>query len=326
MAITTWRPQKAAPTLAQSFAIDPALLQSRAAQEARRRGLLVVKSQALREAERLLGWGQLLGLVIIFVSALHIWESTSAIAPASVAPLRLPDWVYHFAALCFTVAIDAIALYVSRANGVVALAGGPRNPWAAYFYALTALLNAAFVAGHAPALDAAVRAQILGLLNAAFVALLPASVAAGMIAISASRRALTVCRLALLEEVAVLRELIAAPAGRTGVSRAGPDESGHNAPPSIVAPAGEGAEAGAAAPLSGGRKAEYELDDLLAAFRPAEGAARVFGPADVRAALGCSETTAKRLIGAACASGQLTRVNRGGYVVWAGEADMTDHA
>jgi uncharacterized protein (DUF1501 family) len=54
MAIAIWRPREAAQPLAQTFAIDPAMLQSRAAQEARRKGALLAKEQALASAQRLL--------------------------------------------------------------------------------------------------------------------------------------------------------------------------------------------------------------------------------------------------------------------------------
>jgi hypothetical protein len=315
MAIITWRPREAAPTLAQSFAIDPALLQSRAAQEARRRGVLLAKSQALRGAESMLAWGRLLGWGIIFVSAIHIWESVSAIAPAGVAPLRLPDAVYHGAALLFTLLIDAAALYVSRANAIVALAGGPPSRWAAYFYALTALLNAAFVAGHAPALDAHARDQILGLLNALFVIILPASVPAGMVAVERSRRMLEVCRLSLLEEVATLRGLSQPAPARPPAVRPAADGPGQNAPQPVLDAPGQGAGAPTGEPLIGGRPQEYDVEALIAAFAPEGQPGQIFGPAEVRAALGCSETTAKRLLAAASERGQVARVSRGAYQI-----------
>lgn len=312
MAIVSWRPREAAGRLAERFAIDPALLQSKAAQEARRRGILAAKAQALRSAEALLGWGRALGWGLIFVSAIHIWETVSIIAPAGVAPLRLPDWVYHGAALLFTLLIDAVALYISRANAVVALAGGAPSRWTAYFYGLTALLNAAFVAGHAPALDPAVRGQILALLNTLFVALLPASIAAGMVAVEGSRRALEVCRLTLTESVATLRELIAPPARDT----AGAGGGHQNAPVSVLSAPAAPAEA---APLVGGRPVEFTVEDVVAAFAPdTAGEERLFTPRELRAALGCSEGSAGRLLQAACAAGAVEKAARGAYRVRAG--------
>lgn len=307
MAITIWKPGEAGPPLAQSFAIDPGLLQSKAAQEARRRGVLLAKQQALRAAEGLLAWGRLLGWAIIFVSAIHIWESVASIAPSEAGQLHLPGPVYHLAALAFTLMIDAVALFVSRANAVAELAGAPASRWTLYFYAVTALLNAAFVASHAPALDAAARAAILPRLGALFVVILPVSVPAGIVAVEASRRSLEVCRLALLAEVATLRELVSAGRSAPACASASPQ----NAAAPVLA-----ASTGPAEPLVGGRTVEFTVEDLLKAFAPAAGeAAQLFTPRELRERLGCSESSGGRLLQAACAAGLVERAARGAYRV-----------
>jgi hypothetical protein len=305
MAITIWKPREGTPALAQNFAIDPSLLQTKAAQEARRRGILLAKQQALRAAESLLAWGRLLGWAIIFVSAIHIWESVAAIAPSEVGQLRLPGPIYHLAALGFTLMIDAVALFVSRANAVAALAGAPASRWTIYFYVVTALLNAAFVASHAPALDAASRAAILPRLGVLFVAILPLSVPAGIVAVESSRRSLEVCRLALLAEVATLRELCS-PGRATAPPTGGSPQS---AAVSVMGASGKTTE-----PLVGGRALEFSVEDLVSAFAPTDGAeAEIFTPRELRERLGCSESSGGRLLQAACAAGMVEKAARGAY-------------
>jgi hypothetical protein len=315
MAIAIWRPREAAPPPTQTFAIDPALLQSRAAQEARRRGVLQAKQEALRAAEALLGWGRLLGWGIIFVSGIHIWETVATIAPEGVGHLVLPDAVYHLAALGFTLMIDAVALFVARANAVAHLAGAAPSPWSAYFYAVTALLNAAFVASHAPALEAATREQLLPLLGTLFVVILPVSVPAGIVAVERSRRTLEICRLGLLAEVATLRELYTPP--RAPASS--PGGSAQNAAASVVGPSAAAPTLAdgplADGPLTGGRPTEFTVEELVAAFSPAGADERLFTPRELRERFGCSESSAQRLLQTACAAGLVERAARGAYRV-----------
>lgn len=313
MAISLRRPQEAAPH-AQIFAVDPDLLQSRAAQEARRRGILRAKEEALRAAEALLAWGRLLGWGIIFVSAIHIWESVASIAPAEVGHLALPGPVYHLAALGFTLMVDAVALFVARANAVAHLAGHAASRWTLYFYGVTALLNAAFVASHAPALDAATREAILPLLGSLFVVILPVSVPAGIVAVERSRRTLEGCRLLLLAEVATLRELCGPPRGAAAPAGGSHQNAAASIPGAPAAPA-----ASPPLPIIGGRSAEFTVAELVAAFAPADGAERLFTPRELREALGCSETSAGRLLQAACAAGVVERAARGAYRVRAQE-------
>lgn len=320
MAITIHSDHQRRHTLAQTFTIDPALLQSRAAQEARRHGILQAKQEALRTAAALLRWGRFLGWSIIFVSAIHIWESVASIAPADIGHLTLPAIVYHLAALGFTLMIDAAALFVSRANAVAALAGAPRSRWTIYFYAVTALLNAAFVAGHAPALDAAARAQILPVLGALFVIILPISVPAAIVAVEHSRHTLEICRLALLAEVATLRELNAvAPRPSSGGSP-------QNASPSVLTPSAASPALRSEA-LIGGRPTAFTVEDLLTAVTDAHDPGALFTPRVVRERLGCSEASAQRLLQAACAAGQIEKAARGAYRLTTNERRQptTDH-
>jgi hypothetical protein len=313
MAIIPWRPREAAEprtTLAAAFAIDPALLQSRAAQDARRRGVLQAKQEALRSATALLAWGRLLSWSIVLVSGVHVWESVASIAPAEVGHLALPDAVYHTAALVFMLMIDAVALFVSRANAVAALTGAPASRWAGYFYVVAALLNAAFVASHAPALDDVARAQILPALGALFVVILPVSVPAGIVAVEVSQRTLEVSRLSLLAEIATLRELCS-PAPRPTVTSGGSPQNAvasvlEASPPHTVLATGA---------ITGGRTAEFGVEDLVAAFAPADGGERLFTPRELREALGCSETSGGRLLQAAMVAGVVEKAARGAYRV-----------
>ncbi|NNJ13067.1 hypothetical protein EKD04_022330 [Chloroflexales bacterium ZM16-3] len=308
MAITI-RERPAAPApLAALLSIDPALLERPEAQAARQRGLLRAKAEALRSAEGLLAWGHLLTWAIIFVSAIHIWESVAAIAPAHVGALQLPAAVYHGAALAFTLMIDACALYIAKANAAAAFVGAPSNRWTIYFYLVTALLNASFVARHAPAIDVTVQAQLLPLLAGSFVLLLPLSIPAGIVAVETSNRTLEAVRLALLVEVETLRGVI------TGLlSDNMPQESASeqvmspSTPPELATLNVATTEP---APM-GGRPMTYGMADLLAAFPDGEGI--LFTPRDVRVRLRCSEGSAQRVIQAAMEAGQIERAARGAY-------------
>ncbi|NTU83688.1 MAG: DUF2267 domain-containing protein [Chloroflexales bacterium] len=190
---------------------------------------------------------------------------------------------------------------MGRANAVAELAGAPRSGWAWYFYAVTALLNAAFVAGHAPALDAPTRAHILPALGLLFVALLPAPVLAGIIAVEHARRSLTISRLALIAEIAELRDLAVAPRA----------DGRQNAPPSVVAAHRPEEERPAltVTPPPGGRPQQYRVEDLMARL----GERATFTPAEAQRALGASESSVRRLLAEGQERGVLVRQGVGVY-------------
>jgi hypothetical protein len=309
MAIVTTR----STALAQTLSIDPALLQTPAAQRARQKGILLAKQQALRAAAGLLAWGRLLTWAICFVSALHIWETVAAIAPPAVPPLKLDPAIYHGAALAFTLLIDACAIYIAKANATSAFAGAPPSRWTLFFYTVTALLNAAFVARYAPAIDPATQQQLLPLLAGLFVGLLPLSIPAGIVAVETANRTLEATRLTLLVEVTILRELH--DDGADADVAAAP-VSCQNAAAPVVAASRDLLTDAPLAP-SGGRTTEFVAAHVVQAFAAAPDAARSFRPQDVQAQLGCSETTAHRLIREALATGAIVRVGRGSYQVCA---------
>lgn len=309
MAITIReRPEPVRP-LAQTFAVEPALLAQPAALEARRRGILLAKEQALRGAEALLRWGSGLTWVIVFVSALHIWETVAAIAPREISALHLPAPVYHGAALAFTLMIDACALFVSRANAVAAFVpGASPNRWGLYFYGVTALLNASFVASHAPGIAPHIQSQILPLLSASFVVLLPLSVPIGIAAVEASMRTLEACRLALVIEISTLQGLTATSQKTAGRPTHSAPISKAEASPMLPEPAAVNTPA--LAPIVGGKPRSFTVDDVVQSL---EAAGSPQSPQELRGRLRCGETTIHRLLQEGLTAGRVAKAERGRY-------------
>lgn len=258
----------------------------------------------MRTAEALLRWGRLLTWAIVFVSALHIWETVAAIAPSDAGTLHLPAWLYHSAALGFTLMIDACALYIVKANATAAYTSAPPIRWTLFFYVVTALLNASFVATYAPAISPTLQAQLLPLLSTAFVFLLPLSVPIGIIAVEAASRTLEAARLTLLVEVTTLRELLAATAQHepsepgSGSCFSAP-ESGMEASPNLPAQG-----------HSGGKLRQFTLADVCATL---EAATHPLSPQELRQHLRCGETTIHRLLHEGRRTGRIVRNERGAY-------------
>ena len=204
MAIVTAQPS----TLAQTLSIDPALLQTPAAQRARQKGILIAKTQALRAASRLTAWARPLLIGVLVVSFLHLWHQIARIAPADIPALTLPPWAHWLSAALLTISVDATALYLvaTRSAAQYARLGdhGTLSVW--FFYVLTGALNSVFVLSYTPGLPASV-AQLtpaLSLLGAVLLGLLvPISIAA----VEHARQIADVARLTLLVEVTTLREL-----------------------------------------------------------------------------------------------------------------------
>lgn len=320
MAITRWSPaasRPTAPTLAETFHLDPALLQTRAAQAARRRGVLLAKEQALAAAERLLRWGRLLACAIILISALHVWESVAAIAPKEVPALHLPAALYHLVALTFTLLIDVVAIFLARTNAVAALvAGAPQSRWTAYFYAATGLLNASYICRHAPGLDATTQQQLLPLFAGLFVVLLPLSVPIGIVAVEGACRTLEAARLALLMEIATLRDLDTS-SGNQGETAGRQKAAGRN-----VAAATSEADVAVVTvtPALGGRPQQYRVEDLVEQL----GGQATFSPADAQRLLGASESTTRRLLAEGQERGLIVRREVGVYMVQRAEDRVSD--
>lgn len=326
--------------LTRVFTVEARLLEGPAAQAARLRGLLLAKQQALRAAMQLLVWGRWLTWGIIFVSAIHIWETVAAIAPPAAGTLHLPPALYHGAALAFTLMIDACALYIGKANAAAAFAGLSPNRWTLFFYLVTALLNAAFVARYAPGLDAGTQGLLLPMLNALFVLLLPISVPAGIVAVEASSRALAIAHLALLVEVTTLRELdqdvprtitqetcvpadqqdTALPVAEGEAPFA--DDQGRvkrtSEPDLLIQKRSEGLHEALPIPqtiplsMLGGRPVSFTHTSVVAALQEA---GTPLSPLALRERLRCGETTIHRLLQEALEAGLVTRSARGQYMV-----------
>jgi hypothetical protein len=228
MAITI-RERAAAPApLAEQLSIDLALLERPEAQQARQRGLLRAKADALRSAEGLVDWARPLLVGVLIVSFLHLWHQIARIAPAGVPALSLPAWTHWLSAALLTLSVDATALYLvaTRSAAQYARLGGQGAVSVWFFYLLTAALNSLFVLSYTPGLPAAVQAvtPILSLLGAILLGLLvPISIAA----LERARQVADVARLSLLVEVETLRGLVA-----QGAELRSPAE-----PPATVAPA-----------------------------------------------------------------------------------------
>jgi hypothetical protein len=209
MAITR-REHPAAPApLAQLLSIDPTLLERPEAQQARQRGLLRAKHDALRAAEGLVGWARPLLIGVLIVSFLHLWHQIARIAPAGVPALPLPAWTHWLSAALLTISVDATALYLvaTRSAAQYARLGGQGGLSVWFFYLLTAALNSLFVLSYTPGLPAAVQTitPALSLLGAILLGLLvPVSIAA----LERARQVADVARLSLLVEVETLRGIV----------------------------------------------------------------------------------------------------------------------
>jgi hypothetical protein len=194
-----------------SLTIDPALLTSPEAQQARARGLLEVKQAAARRAERLAWLARPLLVAVVAVSALHIFGQVARFAPPSVEPLALPSWAYHATAAALTLAVDLVALWLVAAGGALRLAGLP-SPRAALAYALglTFALNSAYMLSYAPALGEGARAALLPWLDALFVIGLPLFIPISLYAVEGAAQQLEAAQLGLIVEAAALGGVLAA--------------------------------------------------------------------------------------------------------------------
>lgn len=284
-----------------------------AARRALQAGLLEAKSQAMRKAARLGKAATPLLLGVIGVSFVHLWESVSVYKPEYVPALALPANVHYFTAGAFTLAIDAVAFYVIAAGDASTLAGAARDKsqraalW--FFLALTFVLNAAFIIRHAPALPAGFMALALPALDLFNVFALPAFVPFAIMAVERAAHSVEATRLRLLVETTALAELV----------QSGPKPINASQSKKVPQPAAtDQARAGTAAqpdvgtaPAIGGRRQAFVLEDLAALVEGRETITR----AEIIEGLGCSETTADKLLKQAREAGQLDRVGGGVYAV-----------
>lgn len=287
-----------------------------AARRALQAGLLEAKTQAMRKAARLGKAATPLLLGVIGVSFVHLWESVSVYKPEYVPALALPANVHYFTAGAFTLAIDAVAFYVIAAGDASTLAGAARDKsqraalW--FFLALTFVLNAAFIIRHAPALPAGFMAYALPALDLFNVFALPAFVPFAIMAVERAAHSVEATRLRLLVETTALAELVQSGLKPINASQSkkGPQPTAAHTSPQGGTAQPEQLDAGTA-PAIGGRRQSFRLDDLGALLDGRDSITR----AAIIEGLGCSETTADKLLRQAMEAGRVERVGGGVYAV-----------
>lgn len=195
-------------TLAELLSIDAQWSNSKDATLARYRGILAAKTQALFSVSFLHSWGKFLSWSIIFISAIHVWESISTIKPDFVTALKLPDTIYHLAALLFTLMIDVCVVFIVKSNSACAYVGAQPNKASIFFYIVTGLLNGVFISSHTPVMNEDLRGFVIPVLGTIFVFLLPASVPIAIYAVEQSNQMLEAAKLKLTVDIATLRGMV----------------------------------------------------------------------------------------------------------------------
>ena len=195
-------------TLADILRVNEGWKNNRDSTVARYKGIVSAKQHALEESKKLLNWGRWLSWGVIFVSAIHIWESVSRIAPASIGVLHLDKYIYWGASLLFTILIDTVAVYILKSDTVLAYTGTKKSIAIWFFYILTALLNAAFVAANSPDATDALRTGLIEVLGNAFLILLPITVPVALWAVEKQNQYLEAGNIMLSVDIATLNGVI----------------------------------------------------------------------------------------------------------------------
>lgn len=175
---------------------------------ARNQGIKEAKENTLKETNGLLWIGKKLSYAVVFVSAVHIWETLARIAPSYVPPLQLDPFVYHASAFVFTVMIDIIAVFKQKAHGVLSQVKvkTTRSIW--YFYAITALLNATSIAANSPNASQWLKNGLVEFFSNLFLFLLPLCIPIAIIGIEESNKQLQALKVLLTVDIATLSGLI----------------------------------------------------------------------------------------------------------------------
>lgn len=195
-------------TLSDVLSIDVLWRDSKPATIARYKGILTAKSYALQQTSKLLFFGRKLSWCVVFISALHIYETVASISPGFVPGLRLPSVVYYSAALLFTVLIDTVAVFLLKASTTLAYSGARGNKAIWFFYGLTAFLNGSFIAANTPQMTESLRSFLLGAYGNMFIFLLPLSVPIAMWAIEDTVKTLEVAKLKLTVDTSTLHGML----------------------------------------------------------------------------------------------------------------------
>lgn len=195
-------------TLADILSINADWRNNRESTIARYAGIKAAKSHAAIEITNLLYWGRKLSYAVIFVSAIHIWETVSRIAPENATALLLWPAVYHVAALLFTVIIDIVAVFLLKAETALAYTKNNPNKAIWFFYFVTAVLNGAFIAANSPDATAALKNGLVEWYGNLFIILLPLTVPVALWAIERTNQRLEVGKITLTVDIATLDGLI----------------------------------------------------------------------------------------------------------------------
>lgn len=209
--------------LSTLLSIDGNWRNSRDGTIARYKGIKTAKDYALKETNSLLAIGRYLSYAVVFVSAIHIWESVARIAPANVPMLHLHAMVYYIAALLFTILIDITAVFILKAHTALAYTGAKGSNAIWFFYFITALLNAAFIAGNSPDATDNVRSTLIALLGNSFIVLLPITIPIALWSIEESNKKLEAGKISLTVDIATLDGMIDANLKEAGKETAAQD-------------------------------------------------------------------------------------------------------
>lgn len=196
-------------TLSDILQIDDSWTQSNTAKIARYKGILTAKESALKSVSRVSNVGKILSWPIVFVSGIHVWETMSTFRPDVVPALPLPEWVYYTSAGLFTVVIDIAIVYIVKAYSLASYTKKVVNPsQLIFFYAVTCLLNAAFIISHTGTLTTEVRITLSNFFSVMFAILLPLFVPLSLYTIEEANKLLETVRLSLIVDTETLKGML----------------------------------------------------------------------------------------------------------------------
>lgn len=296
-------PEQAAPAV-ETIKIDATIRNDPRVIVAQRLADLDAARSGHKAAHRLAAGGLWLLLGVIAVSFVHLWETLALFLPATVDALHLPASVYHATTAALTLAIDATAAYLAMARAMTPDRGraAPMARW--FFYALTAMLNAAFFLRYAPDLSEATKAAWLAPIQTAMIVLLAVMIPVSIGAIEAARGRLAALARTLRVETVML-EILSADGGRKTGHSASASRKTQTAPERpAVADATIDAD-----PITGRTPTRYSLDNLLAVLEDGQPATRKA----IIDRLEASPKTADRLLAAGIDAGAVAQIERGVY-------------
>lgn len=196
-------------TMESLFRLPAELLDRPEAQRARVEGTLLAKQEAHKTAKGLVSVGGALKGLVLLVSFLHIWHLVSLIVPPYVAPMRLPDWLYHTSSGLFTATVDAVALYLVTSRQTLAYIGEKRQGNSVmFFYVLTALLNGVFILMFMPDLAQWFAGWLLTVSRVTVAIMLSILVPVSIAAIESAHQINEVARLMLIRDIKTLQGVL----------------------------------------------------------------------------------------------------------------------